>query len=100
MFTFPVDEIGALFNVQATIAPYTPDGSAVYELNFHAGEEHVHLVLWPSLARVDVRCGQHSWVMKGVGAVEFIPDVEVIFKPADGEGYLFVARSGLISMVA
>lgn len=100
MFNFPTDEIAALFGVQATIAPYTPDGSAVYELNFQAGEEHVHIVLWPSLARVDVRCGRHSWVMKGVHAVEFVPDVEVIFRPRQGEGYLFVARTGLISMVA
>jgi hypothetical protein len=97
---FPTNEIEALFGVQATIAPYTPDGSAVYELNFHAGDEHVHIVLWPSLARVDVRCGQHSWVMKAVDQVEFVPDVEVIFKPAGGEAYLFVAKNGLVSMVA
>ena len=100
MFNFPTDDIAQLFGTQATIAPYTPDGSAVYQLEFHAGEGHVQMVLWPSLARVDVRCGQHSWVMKGVGTVEFVPDVEVIFKPAQGEGYLFVARNGLISMVA
>jgi hypothetical protein len=97
---FPVDEIAELFGVQATIAPYTPDGSVVYQVEFHAGEGHVQMVLWPSLSRVDVRCGQHSWVMKGVGAVEFVTDVEVIFKPSEGEGYLFVARKGLISMVA
>jgi hypothetical protein len=101
VIAFPVDDLAALFGTQITIAPYSPDGSAVYELRFRPpGQEEVHLILWPSLGRVDVRSGPHSWVMKGVVTTEIIAGVEVIFRPADDAGYLFVATTGMISMVA
>ena len=57
-------------------------------------------MLWPALARVDVRIGDCSIVYKGVATVELLPGVEVIFRRNAGDGYLFVSAGGRASVVA
>ena len=70
-------------------------------------------MLWPSLARVDVRCGPHVWVAKGVVETEVIAGLEVIFRfgealsgqgrageGAEPEGTLFVGVGGDVMMVS
>lgn len=90
----------ALFGVEPAIEPYTPDGSPVYRLQLDGGADGVRLILWPSIARVDVTSvGNHAWVLKGVGRVEIIDGVEVVFHPAVGKGFLFVAVNGFVNMV-
>jgi hypothetical protein len=38
-------------------------------------------------------------VLKNVGTVEVIAGIEVVFRPAEGRGYLFVAVNGFVNMV-
>lgn len=95
-----VDAIAALFGTEAVVEPYTPDGAAVYRLTPGGAADGVTLVLWPSLRRVDVTStGNHAWVMKNVGSVEVVPGVEVVFRPAGFDGYLFVSVNGWVNMV-
>lgn len=104
--TFPaLDEvatraIGQLFGVAPAVEPYTPDGTPVYRLTLTGRADGVRLIVWPSLSRVDVTStGDHAWVLKNVGEVEIIPGVEVVFRPREGRGFLFVAVNGWINMV-
>ena len=95
-----VTAVGALFGAEAVVEPYSPDGEPVYRLDLTGAADGVSLVLWPSLDRVDVSStGNHAWVMKNVAAVDVVPGVEVIFRPAGGEGYLFVSVNGWVNMV-
>jgi hypothetical protein len=49
---------------------------------------------------VDVSsAGSHSWVLKNIGAIDIVPGVEVVFRPAEGRGFLFVAVNGFVNMV-
>jgi hypothetical protein len=95
-----VGAIAALFDARPRIEPYSPDGTPVYRVELQGKGDGVKLILWPSLQRVDVSSGgEHSWVLKNVGQVEVIAGVEVVFRPKDGEGYLFVSINGFINMV-
>lgn len=95
-----VQAIAGLFETRATVEPYTPDGASVYRVDLHGRGDGVRLLLWPSLRRVDVSsAGDHSWVLKNAGEVEVIEGVEVVFRPAEGEGYLFVSVNGFVNMV-
>jgi len=95
-----VSAVARLFGTEAIVEPYSPDGGPVYRLNLTGAADGVSLVLWPSLNRVDVSStGNHAWVMKNVAAVDVVPGVEVIFRPADGPGYLFVSVNGWVNMV-
>lgn len=95
-----IEAIAALFSTAAEIEPYTPDGSPVYRLALAGAADGTSLVLWPSLARVDVNStGTHGWVLKDVGEVEVIAGVEVVFHPAHGPGHLFVSVNGYVNMV-
>ncbi len=90
----------ALFGVEPEVEPYTPDGEPVYRLTLGGAADGVRLIVWPSLARVDVSSvGNHAWVLKGVGRVEVIEGVEVVFHPQEGRGFLFVAVNGFVNMV-
>lgn len=96
-----VPAIAALLGVVARPEPYQTGGGAVYRLllaNAVLGREVV-LVLWPSLARVDVRIGDCSIVYRGVATVELLPGVEVIFRRAQENGYCFVSVGGRASVV-
>ena len=100
-----VDAIGALFGVGAEREPYEPvPGEAVYALRYRSETGTLRLLLWPSLGRVDVQCGPHAWVAKGVVETEVIAGLEVIFRfgdvgDAEPEGTLFVALKGVVMMV-
>ena len=95
-----IDAIGQLFGRGATVEPYTPDGTPVYRLEPGGAADGLKLILWPSLNRVDVSsAGSHSWVLKNIGEVEILPGIEVIFRPAQGRGFLFVALNGWVNMV-
>ncbi|MGE5595829.1 MAG: hypothetical protein ACM3S1_07320 [Hyphomicrobiales bacterium] len=104
--TFPaldleaVTAVAELFGCEAAVEPYTPDGSDVYRLTLAGAADGVRLILWPQLRRVDVSSvGNHAWVLKDVGTVDIIDGVEVVFHPAQGTGYLFVAVNGFVNMV-
>lgn len=93
--------ISALLGVVAAAEPYTVRGTPVYRLDVPnvALGINVTVLLWPSLARVDVRIGDCRIVYRGVAMVELLPGVEVIFRRASGEGYLFVSVGGRASVV-
>ena len=97
--------IAALFDAEAVREPYTPgEGEAVYAIRHRSLTGTLRLVLWPSLARVDVRCGPHAWVAKGVVETEVIAGLEVIFRFGTGEGEpdgtLFVGVGGDVMLVS
>ena len=102
--------IATLFGVEATREPYEPAaGEAVYAIRHRSETGTLRLVLWPSLARVDVRCGPHVWVAKAVVETEVIAGLEVIFRFGEGrsgqgeaepEGTLFVGVGGDVMMVS
>ncbi|MGH2587794.1 MAG: hypothetical protein ACRDJE_22970 [Dehalococcoidia bacterium] len=97
-----VPAIAALLDVPARREPYAVRGAAVYRLdvpNVSLGMA-VTVLLWPSIRRVDVRIGDCSIVYRAVATVELLPGVEVIFRRAEGEGYLFVSIGGRVSVVA
>jgi hypothetical protein len=97
-----VHEIAVLLGVPASVEPYRVRDGTVYRMalpNPSLGVEVV-VILWPSLGRVDVRLGDCSMVYKGVTDVELIPDVEVIFRRRNEDGYLFVSVGGRASLVA
>lgn len=95
-----LDAITALFGVAPTVEPYSPDGSPVYRLEPGGAADGLRLILWPSLRRVDVSsAGSHSWVLKNIGVIEIVTDVEVVFRPTEGRGFLFVAVNGFVNMV-
>lgn len=96
-----MDAIAALLGVAVAPEPYTVRGAPVFRLavaNAALGCT-VTLLLWPSLARVDVRLGDCSIVYRGVTEVELLPTVEVIFRRAGHDGYLFVGVGGRASVV-
>ncbi|MCK9520768.1 MAG: hypothetical protein M0R74_17350 [Dehalococcoidia bacterium] len=98
--THAVQALGELFAVSPVVEPYTPDGSEVYRLELRGAADGVRLILWPQLRRVDVTStGNHAWVLKNVGQVELIEGVEAVFRPSEGQGFLFVAVNGFVNMV-
>lgn len=95
-----VRAIAALFGVKPTVEPYTVAGAPVYRIAAGGAADGITLMLWPALSRVDVnRAGEHSWVLKDVGRIEVVQGVEVIFRPRDVEGHLFVSVNGFVNMV-
>jgi hypothetical protein len=58
----------------------------------------VTLVLWPSLARVDVRVGDSAIVFKGVNEIALYPGVEVMFRRHQPAASLFVSVGGRFGM--
>lgn len=106
-----IESIARLFQTPATQEPYEPaPGEAVYAVRYRSETGTLRLVLWPSLARVDVTCGPHAWVAKSVRETEVIAGLEVIFRfggPAgdadDADqpaGTMFVGVGGDVLMVA
>lgn len=112
-----VEAIAQLLDVEAVREPYEPaPGEAVYAIRHRSETGTLRLVLWPSLARVDVSCGPHAWVAKAVRETEVIAGLEVIFRfgraegGAEDEGHgepegppdgtLFVGVGGDVMMVA
>ena len=75
-------------------------GAPVYRLAVHNPVlgAAVTLILWPSLARVDVRVGDSALVMKGVEDVLLYPGVEVMFRRRAPPASLFVGVGGRLGM--
>lgn len=96
-----ITQIGALLGGEPTREPYTVRGAAVYRLDVFNPvlSTHISLILWPSLARVDVHLGDCSIVYRDVATVELLHGVEVIFRRAAAPGYLFVSIGGRASVV-
>jgi hypothetical protein len=95
-----VARIAALLQCSVRQAAYSAGGSPVYELRLPAqalGTELL-LVLWPGLARADVRAADWSLVFKQIDEVQLFPGVEVMFRRVEPRGYLFVSVSGSASM--
>ena len=95
-----VTAIAALFGIQPTAEPYSPDGETVWRLTLEGAADGVTLILWPSLARIDVSStGNHAWVLKAIERIEIIDGVEVVFHPVGVRGFLFVSVNGWVNMV-
>ena len=95
-----VPAIAALFGATPREEPYAPSpAEPVYAIEHRGEPGNLQLVLWPSLGRVDVACGPHSWIGRDVVETEIIPDLEVIFRLRD-RGLLAVAVSGQVLMVS
>ncbi len=94
-----VDAIARLFNVSAAVEPYEPaPHQPVYAIHYRSPSGTLRLVCWPSLARLDLTCGPHAWIVKGIVETEVIDGLEAIVRSADG-GMLFVALNGDVMMV-
>jgi len=78
------------------------EGEPVYQLSLDSQEAGGRLLitLWPTLGRVDVRLGNHYWVLKGVEAVDLYPGVEVLFRRNQPPAFLFVSVKGRVALVA
>jgi hypothetical protein len=74
----------------------------VYQLTMpsEGGEGTLLITLWPTLARVDVRLGNHYWVLRDVDVVDLYPGVEVLFRRNQPPAYLFVSVKGRVALVA
>lgn len=73
----------------------------VYELSMPSSEhgEPLTIILWPSLARVDVRLAQSTWTLKGIDDAGLYPGVEVLFRRHDPVAILFVSTNGRVALV-
>ena len=76
---------GALAAVAAR-APFRLPDAAVHQLIVEGddGKPGTMLTLWPSIRRVDVISPTATVVFTNIVAVEIAPDVEVVFRGADG----------------
>jgi hypothetical protein len=99
-----LDAIGAELGAPVKNAAYRVRGAAVYEVRVPCRSlpgANVLVVLWPSLARVDLRlqdaAGNAVFAVTrhGISAVEIYPQVEVMFRRAV-DGVLFVTRHGVV----
>lgn len=73
----------------------------VHELSFPAAEHNgpLTLLLWPSLARVDVRLAQSTWTLKNIDDAALYPGVEVLFRRNNPTALLFVSVNGRVALV-
>lgn len=96
-----LEEIASELRVPLCEEPYQVRGAKVYRLQVRSAELgiEVKIVLWPSLARVDVYAGSVSIVFKDVSDVEILPGIEVLFHRAGG-GHLFVTAAGGVATVS
>jgi hypothetical protein len=111
-----VDAIARALNTKAEKAPFEvpslPEGSEgqpptdkaepVYQMTLNSEElgQPLRILLWPSLARVDVRLGQTNWTLRDIADVEVYPEVEVLFRRHQPPAFLFVSVKGRVSLVA
>ena len=97
-----IDAIAGLFATEATREPYEPSpGETVYAVRHRSETGTLRMILWPSLARVDVTCGPHAWVAKSVRETEVIDGLEVIFRfGGEAPGIMFGGVGGDVMMVA
>ncbi|MCY3886378.1 MAG: hypothetical protein OXG19_01530 [Chloroflexi bacterium] len=93
------EAVAALLGAPLRVEPYCEAAAEpVYRIDYRSPRGNITLVLWPAYARVDARCGPHTWVAKGVASTEVLDGIEVIFRMHAG-GLLFVTVEGAIFMV-
>ena len=97
-----VSHIAALLGVSPIVEPYRVRGAAVYRVTVHnaALDPALTIILWPSLARVDLRVGDSAIVLKGVDEVLLFPGVEVMFRRSNPAASLFISVGGRFGMTA
>ena len=92
--------IAALFGAEARLQQEgQPKIGPIWAVEHRSENGNLRLLLWPQIARVDVTCGPHTWIARGIRETEIINDVEVIFR-FQSDGMLTVAPSGHVVMVA
>ncbi len=79
--------------------PPTDRQEPVYQLMLPAEEPGQKLLIWPSLARVDVRLGNSYWVLRNISSVEMYPGIEVLFRREEPSAFLFVSVRGRVALV-
>ena len=95
-----VAEIGALFGAEPRLQQDDHDQiGAIWSVARRSENGNLRLLLWPRIARVDVTCGPHSWVVRGVLRTEVLDGLEVIFR-FGANGLLTVHPSGHAVMVS
>lgn len=97
-----VERIAALLGTPARLEPYTVRGAPVFRLsvrNPSLGAE-MALILWPSLARAEVRLADSIIVLKDIDEVLLYPGVEVMFRRREPPAMLFVSVHGRFGLSA
>lgn len=95
-----VPEIAALFGTEPQLQQAgRADIGPIWRVERRSENGNLRLLLWPQLARVDVTCGPHSWIVRGVRRTELLHGLEVIFH-FGANGLLTVAPSGHAVMVS
>lgn len=97
-----VTRAARLLGVTPAVEPYAVRGAAVYRLTLwnKALSTELTIIIWPSLARVDVRIGDSAVVLKGIDEVVYYPGVEVMFRRSAPPASLFVSVGGRFGLTA
>ena len=98
----PLPESSESLSAGRRSLPASEKGEPVYQMSLKSEElgRPLLIILWPSLARVDVRLGESSWTLRGVSEVELYPGVEVLFRRQEPPAFLFVSVQGRVALVA
>ena len=95
-----IPQIAALFGAEPRLMQDDqPEIGPIWSVARRSENGNLRLLLWPQLARVDLTCGPHSWIARGIQRTELIQDLEVIFRFGEN-GLLTIAPSGHAVMVA
>ena len=97
-----VERVAHLLGTPARLEPYTVRSAPVFRLSVrnHALGAEVALILWPSLARAEVRVADNIIVLKDVDEVLLYPGVEVMFRRHKPPAMLFVGVHGRFGLSA
>lgn len=101
------ETIANLLGAEIEEAPFRlPEGEApqvsAYRVTMRSAEhqDDLSLLLWPSLARVDVHLRKSTWTLKNISEVQVYPGVEVLFRRDDPPALLFVSVQGRVALVS
>ena len=94
-----VEAVAELCGVEAVRQEFSlPDDDwGVWEVVHRTESGNVRVLLWPSIARIDVAVGPHLWVVRGVREVEVIEGLEWITR-FGADGVLTAALNGQIAL--
>lgn len=98
--TIPYDRdavaiVADIYGVTATLAPFQLPGGTVFQLTVNGSNERpaILLTFWPTIRRLDAISPSATIVCTRIARVEYVPDVEVLFRRESGE-YLIVTVGG------
>ena len=95
-----VAEIAALFGAEAQLQLADhPTSGPLWRIEHRSENGNLRLLLWPAIARVDVTCGPHTWIARGVSETHVLEGIEAIFHFGTN-GLLTVAPTGHATMIA